>query len=436
MRDGLLDFRASQAIGDADPHVVSELLAHAQRAERAQGHQAARSAVQPFGITPNLAEHEFSREALHPAAWDGWIGRRFERGRSRGRVHFAEYGYAARDPVFVIMAHDGIVERGLYRDKAHNSHRDMPKSATIPGGRLVEVEAAAALARVRNFRAAAAEVGMSPTAFSRTIAMLESRLGVQLFARTTRSVALTAAGERFLARAQPALRDLHLAMTDATDARDEPRGTLRLTCALGAARRVLEPVLLAFLKTYPDMRVDLVTDARLIDIVAAEFDAGFRIGDAVPRDMIKIAIGPPLRSSVVAAPSIVEACGVPLDPKDLLQQPCIRYRRADGTIYAWEFASGEDRRTIDAPGVLIVDDAGLAQQACLAGAGYAYLARWNVEGDISAGKLVSVLEAWLPEEPGLHLYYPQGRHLSAGLRALINFAVVTPVAAGRSPPQT
>jgi DNA-binding transcriptional LysR family regulator len=298
----------------------------------------------------------------------------------------------------------------------------MPKSATIPGGRLIEVEAAAALARLRNFRAAAADVGLSPTAFSRTIATLESRLGVQLFARTTRSVALTSAGERFLARAQPALRDLHIAMTDATDARDEPRGTLRLTCAVGAARRVLEPILLAFLRAFPEMSIDLVTDARLTDIVAAEFDAGFRIGGAVPRDMAKVPIGPDLRSAVVAAPKVTDIQEIPRDPKDLINLPCIRYRRATGAIYAWEFLCGNDRRAIDVPGALTVDDAGLAQQAALAGAGYAYLARWNVEEDIAAGRLVSVLEEWFPAEPGLCLYYPQGRHPSAGLRALITFA--------------
>ncbi|WP_158811317.1 LysR substrate-binding domain-containing protein [Beijerinckia sp. L45] len=298
----------------------------------------------------------------------------------------------------------------------------MPKSATIPGGRLIEVEAAAALARLRNFRAAAAEVGLSPTAFSRSIAALEGRLGVQLFARTTRSVALTTAGEGFLARAQPALRDLHIAMTDAMDARDEPRGMLRLTCALGAARRLLEPVLLAFLRAYPEMTIDLVTDARLVDIVADEFDAGFRVGDAVPRDMAKIAVGPLLRSAVVAAPAIAEMHGIPRDPKDLLSLPCVRHRRATGAIYAWEFLRGKDRRAIDVPGVLTVDDAGLAQQAALQGAGYAYLARWNIEEAIASGRLVSALEEWLPEGPGLCLYYPQGRHPSAGLRALIAFA--------------
>jgi len=122
---------------------------------------------------------------------------------------------------------------------------------------------------------------------------------------------VTTAGERFLARALPALRDLHVAMTDATDARDEPRGTLRLTCALGAARRILEPILLAFLEAYPEMKINLVTDARLADIVAAEFDAGFRIGDAVPRDMAKITIGPALRSVVVAVPALVEMHGIP-----------------------------------------------------------------------------------------------------------------------------
>ncbi len=298
----------------------------------------------------------------------------------------------------------------------------MPKNAIIPGGRLIEVEAAAALARVRNFRAAAAEVGLSPTAFSRTISLLEHRLGVQLFARTTRSVSPTVAGERFLARAQPALRELSLAMTDAQDLRDRPRGMLRLTCALGAARRILEPVILAFLAQYPDMRVDLVTDARLTDIVAAEFDAGFRIGDVVPGDMAKVPIGPPLRQAVVASPAVVGVHGVPDNPHDLVSRPCIRFRRADGTIYGWEFKRGETRHTIDVPGVLTLDDPSLAYQAALAGAGYAYLARWNIEDDVAMGRLTSVLESWLPHKQGLCLYYPKARHPSAGLRALIAFA--------------
>lgn len=295
----------------------------------------------------------------------------------------------------------------------------MPKNAIIPGGRLIEVEAAAALARVRNFRVAAAEVGLSPTAFSRTIALLENRLGVQLFARTTRSVAPTPAGERFLARAQPALRDLRLAMTDAQDGRDRPQGTLRLTCAVGAARRVLEPVLLAFLEQYPEMHIDLITDARLADIVAQQFDAGFRLGDDVPRDMTKIPVGPPLRSAVVASPGVVRAHGAPQNPNDLLGRPCIRFRRADGMIYGWEFRRAADRHTLDVPGILTLDDPTLAHQAALAGAGYAYLARWNVEDDVAAGRLESVLEAWLPEEPGLCLYYPKARHPSVVLRALI-----------------
>jgi DNA-binding transcriptional LysR family regulator len=297
----------------------------------------------------------------------------------------------------------------------------VPKIATIPGGRLVEIEAAAALARLRNFRAAAAEIGLSPTAFSRTIGLLESRLGVQLFARTTRSVAITAAGERFLALAQPALRNLQIAMTGAVDERDRPHGTLRLTCALGAARHILEPVLLAFLRHYPDMRIDLVTDARLADIVAAEFDAGFRIGDVVPRDMVKIPLGPPLRYAVVATPAVARTYGIPGEPKDLLALPCVRFRQGGGSIYVWEFCRASERCTVDVQGVLTLDDAGLAYQAALAGAGYTYLARLNVEGDIAAGRFTSVLEEWFPEEPGLYLYHPRGHHPSAGLRAFIAF---------------
>jgi DNA-binding transcriptional LysR family regulator len=296
---------------------------------------------------------------------------------------------------------------------------DMPQSATIPGGRLIEVEAAAALGRLRNFRAAAAELGVSPTSFSRTIALLENRLGVQLFVRTTRSVGLTEAGERFLARAQPALRELSLAMADAQDELDRPRGTLRLTCATGAARRVLEPVLLAFLRRYPEMRIDLITDARLADLIAGEFDAGFRIAAAVPRDMAQVPVGPALRQAVVATPAVIRADGPPAHPEDLLRRPCIRFRRADGTIYGWEFRRGAERHSLDVPGALTLDDPSLAHQAALAGAGYADLARWSIAEDVAAGRLASVLEPWLPPQQGLCLYYPRARHPAAGLRALI-----------------
>lgn len=302
----------------------------------------------------------------------------------------------------------------------------MPKNAIIPGGRLIEVEAAAALARLRNFRAAAADVGLSPTAFSRTIASLEDRLGVQLFARTTRSVSPTSAGERFLARAQPALHDLRNAMADAQEERDQPTGLLRLNCSIGAARRLLEPVLLAFLARYPDMRIEVVTNERLIDIVAQEFDAGFRVGRAVPGDMASVPIGTPLRHAVVASPGIVREHGVPQRPNDLLDRPCIRVRRADGAIYLWKFSQADQRFSLDVPGSFTVDDSTLAHQAALAGAGFAYVARWNVEKDLTAGRLTSVLEPWLPEETGLCLYYPRARHPSAGLRALIAFIEAQP----------
>jgi DNA-binding transcriptional LysR family regulator len=336
-------------------------------------------------------------------------------------MHPAEYGPALANGIGFILAHGStMMGSGLRRDKAHNMQGAVPKTATIPGGRLVEVEAALALARARNFRVAAAEVGLSPTAFSRTITLLENRLGVQLFVRTTRSVGLTAAGERFLARAEPALRDLSTAMTEAQEERDLLQGTLRLTCAIGAARRILKPVLLAFIKRYPDMRIELITDARLADIIAAEIDAGFRIGGAVPRDMAKVPVGPVLRQAVVASPAVVRDYGTPNCPEDLLRRPCIRFRRADGTIYGWEFRRGTESCALDVPGALTLDDPSLAHQAALAGAGYAYLARWNTEDDVAAGRLESVLEAWLPEQEGLCLYYPKARHPPAGLRALIS----------------
>ncbi len=192
-----------------------------------------------------------------------------------------------------------------------------------------------------------------------------------------------------------------------------------MTCAVGAARRILEPVLLKFLDRYPDMRIDLVTDARLADLVEQEFDAGFRIGGAVPRDMTSIPIGPPLRHAVVASPAVVRAHGAPRRPNDLLHRPCIRFRRADGTIYGWDFRRAGRQATVEVPGVLTLDDPTLMHQAALAGAGYAYLAHWSIEHDIAAGRLENVLEPWLPEETGLCLYHAKARYPSAGLRALI-----------------
>lgn len=289
----------------------------------------------------------------------------------------------------------------------------------MAGGRLIELEAASALARCGSFRAASASVGLSPTAFSRTIANLEERLGVQLFARTTRSVRPTEVGARFLALAEEGLCGIRSAVAEATELHGRPSGVLRLTCATGAARRILAPVLLPFLRRYPRMELELVTDARLVDLVAGGFDAGIRAGHAVPRSMESTPIGPRLRYVLVASPDFLATHPAPETPRDLRHVPCLRFRRPDGAIEPWSFRRGRQRLSLDVSGRLTLDEPTLLREAALAGEGIAYLARWSVETDLTAGRLATLLDDWMPEEPGLCLYYPRHAHHPAGLDALI-----------------
>ncbi|KAA0695459.1 LysR family transcriptional regulator [Neorhizobium sp. P12A] len=285
---------------------------------------------------------------------------------------------------------------------------------------LIELDAVVTVARKGGFRAAATELGMSPTALSHAVAALESRLGVRLFNRTTRSVSLSEAGEQFIARVAPALSEIRDAMEGVNTHRDTPAGTLRLNTTVGAAHQILVPVVLEYMKRYPDMRVDIVTDAQLIDIVMEGFDAGIRTIDAVPGDMIGVPFGPPLRFVVVASPAYLAARPAPRTPGDLLTHRCIRARWPSGTIYRWEFERRAEKMTIDVPGELTLDDSTLMRDAALAGAGLAYMWEAAVAADTDAGRLVRVLDDWTTSSPGFCLYYPGRRNVPAGLRAFIN----------------
>ncbi len=287
---------------------------------------------------------------------------------------------------------------------------------------LNEFEAVVAVARRGNFRAAAAELGMSTSALSHAVAGLEARLGVRLFNRTTRSVALTEAGDQFVARVAPALGEIRGAMEGVNQHRDTPTGTLRINTSLGAAQHLLTPLFFAYMRLYPEMRVELVTENRLIDIVADGFDAGIRIAEAVPNDMISVPIGPDIRSGVVVAPSYLKDKKPPRVPADLMAHRCIRARMASGKIYRWEFERRGEVLTLDVPGVLTLDESSLLHEAALAGHGFAYLTDWTVAADVAAGRLVRVLEDWTPEFPGLCIYYPGRHHVPAGLRAFIDLA--------------
>jgi DNA-binding transcriptional LysR family regulator len=284
---------------------------------------------------------------------------------------------------------------------------------------LLELNAVAAVATHRSFRGAATEMGMSPSALSHAVAALEQRMGVRLFNRTTRSVSLSEAGEQFLARVRPALREISEAMEAVNQFRDKPTGMLRINTSEGAARQVLQPIVLEFLKRYPDMQLDLVTEGRMVDIVAGGFDAGIRLAEAVPQDMIAVPCGPEQRFAVVGAPSYFNGRSRPTAPSDLVSHSCIRRRMPSGAMFRWDFEKRGEEVLIDVKGPLTLDSYNLMIEVALSGLGLAYVNEWTVAADIAAGRLIRVLEDWTPPFGGLSLYYPSNRHVPAGLRAFI-----------------
>lgn len=284
---------------------------------------------------------------------------------------------------------------------------------------LFELNAVVAVSTHRSFRRAAAAIGMSPSAVSHAIAALEKRLGVRLFNRTTRSVSLSPAGEQFLARLRPALLEISMAMESVNEFRDKPGGTLRINTSEGAAEMVLTPIVVEFLRRYPDMSVEIVTDGRLIDIVADGFDAGIRLAEVVPQDMISIPCSPQLRFAVVGSPSYFAKHAKPRVPADLAAHNCIRTRFASGAIYKWEFEKHGEEVEIEVAGSLTLDSHHLMVEAAIRGVGLAWTSEFPVAPHIAAGRLVRVLEDWTPAYPGLCLYFSGHRHVPAGLRAFI-----------------
>jgi DNA-binding transcriptional LysR family regulator len=284
---------------------------------------------------------------------------------------------------------------------------------------LFELNAMVAVSTHRSFRRAAADIGMSPSAMSHAIAALEQRMGVRLFNRSTRSVSLSEAGEQFLARVRPALREISAAMEAVNELRDTPTGTLRINTSEGAAQMVMTPIVIEFLKRYPDMKVEIVTEERLVDIVADGFDAGIRLAESLPQDMIAVPCSPPLRFAVVGSPSYFATRAKPRVPADLAAHHCIRIRFPSGAIYKWDFEKRGEEMAVDVTGSLTLDNHHLIIEAALQGVGLAWTSEFAVAADIAAGRLIRVLEDWTPPYPGLCLYYPGHRHVPAGLRAFI-----------------
>lgn len=291
---------------------------------------------------------------------------------------------------------------------------------------LTELTAFAAIAAHRSFRKAADELGLSPSTLSHMIRTLEQAMGVRLLHRTTRSVSTTDAGARLFACLQPVLRDLDLALEEVDGFRKRPSGTLRINTSEAAARLLLRSVVPTFLAHHPEMSLDLVAEGRLVDVVADGFDAGIRLGEAVPQDMIAVRFGGEVRFLAVAAPAYLAGRVPPRTPDDLKDHACIRFRLPSGKLFRWEFEKHGQEMTVEVPGPLTLNHVELMTEAAAGGLGIAYVADRSARPYIESGKLVGVLDDWCPRIPGLFLYYPGHRHVPPGLRAFIDVLKQTP----------
>jgi DNA-binding transcriptional LysR family regulator len=285
---------------------------------------------------------------------------------------------------------------------------------------MADLGAFMAVAEERSFTRAAAKLGTSQSALSHTIRRLETRLGVRLLTRTTRSVVPTQAGERLLATLRPAFDDIGAELAALTELRDKPAGTIRITSTGQAARSVLWPVLEKLLPQHPDVHVELSIDSSLTDIVTERFDAGIRIGEQVAKDMIAVRIGPDLRMAAVAAPAYFARRPPPRTPQDLAGHDCINLRmRTSGGLYAWELDKDDRELKIRVEGQLILNDVDMIVTAAAAGFGIAFLPEDHFREAIADGRLVRVLEDWCPPFPGYHLYYPSRRQITPAFALLV-----------------
>lgn len=294
---------------------------------------------------------------------------------------------------------------------------------------LIELEAVLAIVRCGSFRAAALELGMSTTAISNAVGKLERELDVRLFNRTTRSVSLTYAGRIFVAQIQPALEGIQKAMNTARSQQETPSGTLRINAFATAGREIMSPLILTYLQRYPHVHIDIVTEGRLVDVVAAGFDLGLRSADLVPSDAIAIPLGQMRRIVVAASPAFFENRAVPQVPQDLLSYPCIRGRLPNGALLRWRFEKDGEEIQLDVDGPITLDEASLTRIAVMNGVGIGYFMESDVREDIAAGRLVRILEDWTPPLVPLCLYYYNRRNSSAAFQVFI--ALARDFAAGR-----
>jgi DNA-binding transcriptional LysR family regulator len=296
-------------------------------------------------------------------------------------------------------------------------------------GAFNDVLAFLAVAKERSFTKAAAKLGVSQSALSHTIRELEARLGLRLLSRTTRSVAPTEAGERLLRAVGPRFDEINAELAALSELREKPAGAIRITAGEHAAESILWPTVAKLLPDYPDIRIEIVVDQGLTDIVAERYDAGVRLGEQVARDMIAVRIGPDMRMAVVGAPSYFANRPKPRTPQELTEHNCINLRLPTyGGLYAWEFEKGGRELKVRVEGQLVFNTVGLRLKAVLAGLGLAYLPEEQAHAQLESGELIRALADWCPPFSGYHLYYPSRRQPAPAFALLVDALRYRPAA--------
>lgn len=286
---------------------------------------------------------------------------------------------------------------------------------------LNDLTAFVTVAREGSFTRAAAKLGVSQSALSQTVRGLEERLGLRLFTRTTRRVAPTDAGERLLATVGPRLEGIEADLVALSELRNKPAGNIRITASEHAADSILMPMLLKLLPDFPDIKVEINTDYRMIDIVEQRFDAGVRLGEYIAKDMIAVRIGPDVRMAVVGAPAYFATHSKPKKPQDLTDHDCINVRLPTlGGLLPWDFKKGKHELKVRVEGTLILNGFHQILNATLAGMGLAFALEEVVQPHIAEGRLIRVLDDWCGPFPGYHLYYPSRRQPSMAFELVVD----------------
>jgi DNA-binding transcriptional LysR family regulator len=294
------------------------------------------------------------------------------------------------------------------------------------------VETFLSVAQHRSFRRAAAELGVTPSAISQAVRALEARIGAVLFIRTTRSVGLTEAGERFLSRARPAFEELVAASKAARELGQRPAGLLRLAVPRAVVPILLEPLVASFCRAYPEVEVEIAASEELVDLAAKGFDAGIRLGQFIAADMIAVRLTKPFPFTIVGSPAYLARSGRPERPSDLRQHACLRLRRSNGALALWSLNDNGRAIEIAVSGPFIANDYPAMFGAAVEGVGLAQVPAPLAAGAVAAGKLVPVLEQFAPMTPGVFLYYPSHRQIMPKLRAFIDHVKSHSDAAGKT----